>query len=167
MSAGATNVTTRSTTSADGRDLILVCEFDVAPEKLYRAWTEPAVLMRWFTPAPWTTPKAEMDVRAGGASLITMRGPDGTEFPNRGVFLEVVPNKKLVFTDAYTSGWVPSEKPFMTVTLTFEEIEAGRTRYTARVSHWTIEDREKHEQMGFHQGWPIATEQLAALVAQL
>ena len=167
MSATATNITTRSTTSVEGRDLVLVREFDATPDKLYRAWTEPALITQWFTPAPWTTPKAEVDVRPGGANLITMRGPDGTEFPNRGVYLEVVPNKRLVFTDAYTSAWVPSEKPFMTVTLTFDDLGGGRTRYTARVSHWTVADREQHEQMGFHKGWPIATEQLAALVAGL
>src|SRR5438552_1109360 len=147
MSATPTNVTTRSTTRVEGRDLILVREFDATPEKLYRAWTEPALITQWFTPAPWTTPKAEVDVRPGGANVITMRGPDGTEFPNRGVYLEVVPNKKLVFTDAYTEAWAPSEKPFMTVTLTFDDLGGGRTRYTARVSHWTVADREQHEQM--------------------
>jgi uncharacterized protein YndB with AHSA1/START domain len=156
-----------STTSAEGRDLILTREFDATPDKLYRAWTEPALITEWFTPAPWTTPRAELDVRPGGSSVITMRSPDGTEFPNRGVFLEVVANHRLVFTDAYTAAWVPSEKPFMTVTLTFDDLGRGRTRYTARVSHWSAADREQHEQMGFHQGWPIATEQLATLVATL
>jgi uncharacterized protein YndB with AHSA1/START domain len=92
-----------------------------------------------------------------------MRGPDGTEFPNRGVYLEVVENRKLVFTNAYTEAWEPSEKPFMTVILTFEDL-SGKTAYTARVRHWTFADREAHEKMGFHQGWPICAEQLAALV---
>ena len=80
------------------------------------------------------------------------------------MYLEVVPNKRMVLTDAYTSAWVPSEQPFMTVTLTFDELPGSRTRYTARVSHWTVADREKHEEMGFHQNWPIAAEQLAGLV---
>src|SRR3954447_11159940 len=61
-----------------------------------------------------------------------MRAPQGTEFPNRGVYLEVVENERLVFTDAYTTAWEPSGKPFMTVLLTFED-EGGKTRYTARV----------------------------------
>jgi uncharacterized protein YndB with AHSA1/START domain len=167
MSATTTSVTPRSTTSIEGRDLILTREFDCTPDKLFRAWTEPALITQWFTPPPFTTPKAELDVRPGGSSVITMRGPDGTEFPNRGVFLEVVPNERLVFTDAYTSAWVPSEKPFMTVKLTFDDLGNNRTRYTARVRHWTLADREAHEQMGFHQGWPTATEQLAALVERL
>jgi uncharacterized protein YndB with AHSA1/START domain len=96
-----------------------------------------------------------------------MRGPDAAEFPNRDTYLEVVPNRRLVLTDAYTSAWVPSEQPFMTVTLTFDDLGSGRTRYTARISHWSVADREQHEKMGFHQNWPAMTEQLAAFVATL
>ena len=95
-----------------------------------------------------------------------MCGPDGTEMPNRGVYLDVVKNERLVFTDAYTTAWEPSQKPFMTVILTFED-EGGKTRYTARVRHWTVADREAHEKMGFHQGWGIATDQLATLCAKI
>lgn len=153
-------------TSTDGRDLILTSLIDAPPEKVYRAWTDPELLKQWFAPLPWTTPSAELDVRPGGACLIVMRGPDGTEFPNPGVYLEVVPNQRLVFTNAYTEAWEPSDKPFMTVILSFQD-EAGKTRYTAVVRHWTIADREAHELMGFHQGWPLCTEQLAALVAKL
>ena len=160
-------LTQQSTTSVEGRDLVLTREFDATPEKLYRAWTQPALITQWFTLGTWKAVKAEMDVRPGGANLITMRGPDGAEFPNRDVYLEVVPNKRLVLTDAYTSAWVPSEQPFMTVTLTFEGLAGGRTRYTARVSHWTVADREKHEEMGFHQNWPVAAEELAAVAAGL
>jgi uncharacterized protein YndB with AHSA1/START domain len=54
----------------------------------------------------------------------------------------------------------------MTVVLTFED-EGGKTRYTARVRHWTEGDRETHEKMGFHEGWGKATDQLEALVATL
>ena len=160
-------VTQQSTTSAEGRDLVLTREFDCTPDKLFRAWTEPALITQWFTLGTWKAAKAELDVRPGGASLVTMRGPDGAEFPNRDVYLEVVRNKRLVLTDAYTSAWVPSEQPFMTVTLTFDELPGGGSRYTARVSHWTEADRERHEQMGFHQNWPVMTEQLAAVIAKL
>lgn len=132
-------------------------------ERLYRAWTTPDLLKQWFTPRPWTTPVVELDVRAGGSSYILMRGPDGNEFPNRGVYLEVVPNEKLVFTDAYTEAWVPADKPFMTGIITFSD-EDGGTRYTARALHWTDADCAAHEQMGFHEGWGKATDQLEALV---
>ncbi|HEY3149581.1 MAG TPA: SRPBCC domain-containing protein, partial [Dongiaceae bacterium] len=104
--------------------------------------------------------------RPGGASLVVMRGPDGNEFPNPGVILEVVKNEQLVFTDAYTRAWEPSANPFMTAIITFAD-EGGKTRYTARVLHWTVEDRKTHEDMGFHGGWGLCTDQLAALAAKI
>ncbi len=108
----------------------------------------------------------DTDVRPGGASYIVMQGPDGTQMPNRGVYLEVIPNRKIVFTDAYTSAWVPSGKPFFTGIITFED-EGGKTRYTARALHWTAEDSAAHEAMGFHEGWGKVAEQMAALAATL
>jgi uncharacterized protein YndB with AHSA1/START domain len=158
--------THKTATATDGRDLILTRIIDAPREKVFRAWTEPSLLKRWFTPAPFTTPTVETDVRPGGTSLIVMKGPDGKEFPNRGVYLEVVKNERLVFTDAFSKAWDPSDKPFMTVVLTFEDL-GGKTQYTARVRHWSVADRETHEKMGFHQGWPMCTEQLAALVFTL
>jgi uncharacterized protein YndB with AHSA1/START domain len=153
-------------TSPADRELVLSRIIDAPPHKVYRAWTDPELLKQWFAPAPFTTPLAELDVRPGGANLIVMRSADGTEFPNRGVYLEVVPNERLVFTDAYTEAWQPSAKPFMTVILTFDD-EGGRTRYTARVRHWTAEDRVTHENMGFHKGWGQCADQLAALVGRI
>ena len=123
-------------------------------------------MKQWFTPRPWTTPVIETDVRPGGSNFILMRGPNGEEFPNRGVYLEVVRNERLVITDAYTKAWEPSEKPFMTLVLTFEDV-GGETRYTARARHWTVADREAHEKMGFIPGWTQTTDQLEELVAKI
>jgi uncharacterized protein YndB with AHSA1/START domain len=78
-----------------------------------------------------------------------------------------VKNQRLVFTDAFTAAWQPSAKPFMTVILTFEDLGGGKTKYTALVRHWSVADRETHEQMGFHTGWGLCTDQLAALAATL
>lgn len=164
---GATAMTARVGVSpSSDRELVLTRVIAAPREKLYRAWTEPDLLQRWFTPRPWTVSSARLDVRPGGSNLIVMRSPDGKEFPNYGVYLEVVPNERLVFTDAYTEAWVPSEKPFMTGILTFEDM-GGKTRYTARVRHWSVADREAHERMGFHDGWAKATDQLVELVATL
>ena len=154
------------TNETSDRELVLTRLIDAPREKLYRAWTDATLLKQWFAPLPWTTPHAELDVRPGGASKIVMRSPEGNDMPCPGVFLEVVPNQRLVFTDAYTSAWQPSQKPFMTVILTFED-EGGKTRYTARVRHWTVADREAHEKMGFHQGWGQCADQLTALAAKL
>jgi uncharacterized protein YndB with AHSA1/START domain len=157
---------TKTITSTEGRDLILTRMIDAPPEKVFKAWTEPELLKQWFAPLPWTTSKVETDLRPGGSSLFVMRSPEGAEFPNRGVYLEVVKNLRLVFTDAYTEAWEPSEKPFMTAIMTFEEVD-GKTKYTARARHWTEADREAHEKMGFHVGWAICAEQLAELVARI
>lgn len=150
-------------TPANDRELVLTRLIDAPPAKVFAAWTQPELIVKWFTPKPWETVRAETDVRPGGSSLIVMRGPDGTEFPNRGVYLEVVPNEKLVFTDAFTEAWKPSDKPFMTGVLTFEDV-GGKTRYTAHVLHWTVADREAHEKMGFQDGWGKATEQLCEVI---
>lgn len=153
-------------TPASDRELVLTRLIDAPRDKLFRAWTEPELMKQWFTPRPWTTPVIEVDLRPGGSNLIVMRGPDGTEFPNRGVYLEIVKNERLVFTDAYTKAWEPSEKPFFTGVITFED-EGGKTRYTARALHWTVADREAHEKMGFHEGWGLCADQLAELAARI
>jgi uncharacterized protein YndB with AHSA1/START domain len=159
-------MTTPTATAASDRELVLTRLIDAPREKVWKAWTNPELLKKWFAPLPWTTPAAQLDVRPGGASVITMRSPEGKEFPNAGVYLEVVENERLVFTDAYTKAWEPSAKPFMTVFLTFED-EGKKTRYTARVLHWTAADREAHEKMGFHAGWGKCADQLTELVTNL
>ena len=149
------------------RELVIGRLLDAPRDKLFRCWTDPDLILKWFTPPPWKTVEARMDVRPGGSSLIVMEGPDGTRMPNPGVFLDVVENERLVFTDAFTSAWVPAGQAFMVATLTFEEAGEGRTRYVARVSHWTTEARAQHEAMGFHTGWGVSTDQLEALAQTL
>ena len=151
--------------SSANRELVLTRHIDATPDRVFDAWTKPELVTQWFAPLPWTTPRAELDVRPGGSSMVVMCDPEGNEFPNRGVYLEVVKNERLVITDAYSTAWEPSEKPFMTLILTFEK-EGGGTRYTARARHWTEADREAHEKMGFHEGWSQCTDQLAALLAK-
>jgi uncharacterized protein YndB with AHSA1/START domain len=148
-------------------ELSLTRVIDAPRHKIFKAWTTPELVKQWFAPLPWTTPHVEMDLRPGGANLFVMADPDGNEFPNRGVYLEIVENEKLVFTDAFTSAWVPSAKPFMVGTITLEDLGGGRTKYTATVLHWSEEDRLAHEKMGFHEGWGQCTDQLAALVAKI
>jgi uncharacterized protein YndB with AHSA1/START domain len=159
--------TTAEAPASESRDLVLTRILSAPRQAVYRCWTEPELLKQWFAPKPYATPRAEMDVRPGGASLVVMADPDGNEMPNPGVYLEVVPGERLVFTDAYTRAWEPSQNPFMTVILTFEDAGAGQTRYTATARHFTVEGRRQHEQMGFHEGWGICADQLEALAASL
>ncbi len=144
-------------------DLVFCRIIDGPSEKVYQGWTDAEMIVKWFTPAPWKTVSAKLDVRPGGSSFILMRGPDGTEIPKPGVYLEVVPGKRLVITDAYSEAWKPSAKPFATIDLNFEDL-GGKTKYTAIVRHWTKEDREAHEKMGFQTGWGAATDQLEDLI---
>ena len=152
--------------SAD-RELVLTRLIAAPREKVYRAWTESTLLKQWFAPKPYTVPIAELDFRVGGASRIVMRSPDGQDIPCPGTYLEIIPDRKLVFTDAYLGDWEPAGKPFMTAIMTFDDEGGGQTRYTARARHWSEDDRKTHEQMGFHQGWGICADQLAALAKSL
>lgn len=148
---------------ASDRQLVLTRVVDVPADKLYRGWTEPELMKQWFAPKPFTAPVAETDVRPGGSSFIVMKDPEGNEYPNRGVYLDVVPGKKIVFTDAFDSAWIPSAKPFFVATVEFEDLGGGKTRYTATARHWTVEDRQAHEAMGFHEGWGVCLDQLVEL----
>jgi len=148
-------------------ELVLERILDAPREKVFRAWTEPELLKQWFAPKPYTTPVVEIDVRPGGNSRIVMRGPDGNEMEIFGVYLEVIPNRKLVSTDAYSSAWVPAAQPFMTMIITIEDAGAGKTKYTARARHWNEADKKRHEEMGFHTGWGICADQLEALAKSL
>ena len=150
--------------TGNGHELTITRIIDAPPAKLFRCWTEPELMKEWFTPRPWTTPVIETDARSGGSSYILMRGPNGEEFPNRGMYLEVVPNEKIVFTDAFTSAWQPSEKAFMVGIVTFEDMGGGKTRYTALARHWNSDDMKTHQEMGFEAGWDAAADQLEAFV---
>jgi uncharacterized protein YndB with AHSA1/START domain len=152
---------TTAETTAD-RELVLTRLIDARREKVYRCWTEPALLVQWFTIQSWKATRAVLDVRAGGTSCITMQMPDGTQMVNRDVYLEVVPHERLVLTDAFTSAWEPSERAFMVWIVTFAD-EGGQTRYKMTARHWSVADKEAHEAMGFQQGWGPATDQLTAL----
>jgi uncharacterized protein YndB with AHSA1/START domain len=159
--------TQTATESIRERELVITRVIDASREKLFRAWTEPELMKKWFTPPPWKTVEVRNDLRPGGESFVRMQGPEGEDMPCPGVYLEVVKNERLVFTDAFVRAWEPSNKAFMVGTITFEDIGDGKTRYTARVQHWSAADREAHEKMGFHEGWGVATDQLAALASKL
>jgi uncharacterized protein YndB with AHSA1/START domain len=144
-------------------DLILERIVDVSPELVWAAWTQPEHLKQWFAPKPWTVSYCELDLRPGGFSNITMRSPEGQDFPNTGCYLEVIENRKLVFTDAISTGFRPSENPFFTAIITLEPHGSG-TKYSAHAMHKDEANRQKHEEMGFHVGWGICLDQLVELV---
>lgn len=142
-------------------DLVLTRDINAPREILYTCWTTPEHLVHWFVPKPHRVTACALDVRPGGKCNTTF-DVDGTIMENNGVYLEVIPNEKLVFTDTYTEGWKPKPEPFMTAILTFEDIGDGRTRYTAVARHRTAEAAKNHAEMGFFDGWGTVVDQLEA-----
>lgn len=142
-------------------DLVLDRVIDVPPSLVWEVWTKPEHLNKWFVPAPWSVKDCEIDLCPGGAFKSTMISPEGQEFPNVGCLLEVVPEKKLVFTDTMLPGFRPSANPFFTAILTLEPRGKG-TRYHVLARHKDEAGRKQHEEMGFHHGWGKALDQLVA-----
>ena len=133
-----------------------------APRRLiWECWTTPRHIQAFFVPRPHRVTACEIDLRAGGRFDTTFE-VDGNLMENRGVYLEVVPEEKLVFTDAYTEGWKPAPDPFMTAILILEDAGDGATRYTAIARHRSPESRQAHETMGFMEGWGTVATQLEA-----
>lgn len=146
-------------------DLVLERIVDITPAEVWAAWTQPEHVIHWFTPAPWTTPEAEIDLRPGGAFRTVMRSPDGELTDNSGCFLEVVEHRRLVWTAALGPGYRPNDFtalgfPF-TAELTLEPVDGG-CRYVARVMHAIAEHSSAHAEMGFLAGWGAALDQLVA-----
>jgi uncharacterized protein YndB with AHSA1/START domain len=146
------------------RELALSRIIDVPRERLFKTWITQLAL--WWGPLGTTTRVCTMELKPGGIFRTVMRTPDGTDYPTDGVFLEVVENERIVFTDAYSAGWKPAAAIFFTAIVTFESVAVGKTRYTGRALHWTVENCEKHEKMGFHQGWGESLDRLVALVTK-
>lgn len=132
---------------------------------IWRAWTEPALLQRWWIPAPMHLRVDLLDVRPGGGFVARM-SEDGDAFvPHTdGVFLVVEHEHRLVFSNAIDSAWRPTtpEPVAMTAEIILDEHPEG-TEYRAVVRHGSPEQRARHEQLGFFDGWGAVTEALAAL----
>ena len=136
---------------------------DAPREAVWRAYTDH--LAEWWCPKPWTVEILEQDMRPGGRSAMIMRGPNGEESPQEGVYLEVVPHERIVFTDAFTHGWHP-QGPFIVGIMDFSD-EADGTRYTATARHWSAEAKAQHEAMGFLDGWGAVAAQLEEVAKRI
>ncbi len=135
---------------------------------LWRCWTEPDLLVRWWCPAPWQTELRAFELRPGGAFHTTMRGPDGGVSDNPGCFLEIVPGERLVATWMLLGGWRPAT-PWMPMTgvWTLADAADGGTLYTAIAQHPDADTCRRHAEMGFAEGWNACIDQLDALACSL
>jgi uncharacterized protein YndB with AHSA1/START domain len=152
-------------------DLVLERTIAVSPERVWAAWTEPELLLQWFTPAPWKTVAVDIDLRPGGHCITTMESPEGDQYPNSGCYLQVEPNRLLVFTSVMTDDFRPVVATNGAGDLGFTariEIEAapnGGTHYRAIAMHAREDDAKQHQDMGFTDGWGAALDQLVALMS--
>jgi uncharacterized protein YndB with AHSA1/START domain len=146
------------------RDLVITRTIDVPVSLVWKAWTVPEHIIQWFTPKPWSTVSADVDLRPGGRCITTMRSPEGELFPNAGCYLEIVPERRLVFTSAMHEGFRPVAPPpgmwHFTGIISMEPVDANRTKYTATAIHGDPDSAAKHEAMGFSAGWGTALNQL-------
>jgi uncharacterized protein YndB with AHSA1/START domain len=155
-------------------DLKLERTLDAPRDLVWKAWTAPEHIKRWWAPRPYQTPEVEIELKPGGIFYTRMTGPDGFDFKGTACILEVVPGKRIVWTSALQGGYRPNEFtadgcngfPF-TAIHTFEDAGDGQTRYTATVMHGNAKDAEAHAAMGFDSGWATCAEQMAEVARTL
>ncbi|KZB57723.1 SRPBCC family protein [Thalassospira xiamenensis] len=136
-----------------------------SPASVWKAWSTPEHLEKWWIPAPMECRVIKLNLRAGGGFETQMRQGDEDFQPHvEGCFLEAVPESRLVWTTVLREGWRPVE-PWLALTaiITFTP-EGNGTRYRAHVLHRNTEDSLKHQEMGFFDGWGTVIEQLAKTV---
>lgn len=161
-------MTAASSPDVAGRTLVTTRIFDAPRELVYRAWTDPAQLARWFPPEGFTSPRCEIDARPGGVMRVDMRAPDGPPFngavfPGPGAFTEVVPNERLVFTMAPE---IEPGRPMPTVTTTVRFESLGeRTRLTVEQTLPTVADFERMAKQGMREGISESLGKLAGVLS--
>ena len=144
-------------------DLRLDRTLSVPRSLVWECWTKPEHIPHFFVPRPHSIADCEIDLRVGGRFFTAMI-VDGQEMPNEGVFLDIEPEEKLVWTDGYTVGWKPAPDPFMTAMLFLSDTADGGTHYTAIARHRTPEKRDVHAEMGFADGWSTVASQLESYI---
>ncbi|SHL60298.1 VOC family protein [Roseibium suaedae] len=136
-------------------------------QAVWRCWVEPELLMQWFCPKPWRVSRADMKLRPGGRFNVVMEGPEGERMECPGIYLEVIPGEALTFTDAYQEDFVPQPTSFMTGYVRLEDTGEGATRFIWGARHSREEDKQRHLEMGFKDGWKAASDQLETLSQEI
>jgi uncharacterized protein YndB with AHSA1/START domain len=147
------------------REVVITRVFDAPARLLFTAYSTPEHVMKWFGPAGWPLTLCEMDFRIGGHYRFAMTGPDGTQgLPFGGKYLEIVPNQKIVYSNALE---LPGAET-MFVTITFDEDEqSGQTKLTIHTLFASVAMKNAHLGRGYDQGVVATLDQLADVVATL
>ena len=145
------------------RELVLTRVFDAPRALVFKAWTDPTLMARWWGPHHFTNPVCELDVRPGGAIHLVMRGPDGRDHPMGGTFHEIAPPERLVFTGTVDDA---NGKRLLEVhnTVTFAE-QGGKTTLTLRAVVVKAAPESAPMLAGMEAGWTQSLERLGQLVS--
>jgi uncharacterized protein YndB with AHSA1/START domain len=164
---------------ARDNDLILTRIFDAPRALVFKAWTDPRHLARWWGPHTFTSPVYQLDLRPGGAYRITLRSPESVDYPIRGEFVEIVASERLVMTMDTTDHPAEWHQAFnqlrgqaqdarimkLVMTVLFADHD-GRTKLTVRQRFESTADRDANLKMGAPTGWSQSFERLDALLAR-
>ncbi|MGM9486961.1 SRPBCC family protein [Ideonella sp. YS5] len=157
----------RPASAESSQDLVISRLVRAPRAALWRAWTDPNLLKEWWCPQPWTTEVKAFDLRPGGAFHTFMQGPDGGTSDNPGCFLEIVPQERIVISSMLVGGWRPGT-PWMPFTAIITLADEGEgTRYIAQVMHPDQATRDRHEELGFFDGWNTCITQLETFAQAL
>jgi uncharacterized protein YndB with AHSA1/START domain len=147
-------------------ELVIERVLDAPREQVWKAWTDPEEVKKWWGPKNFTAPTIKTDLREGGTYLWSMRSPDGQDFWSTGTYREIVPMERIVVTDSFADEngnvvpashyGMPDDFPLETeVTVTFEELD-GKTKLTLRHTGMAGEAGEQAE-----AGWNESLDKLA------
>jgi uncharacterized protein YndB with AHSA1/START domain len=141
------------------RELEIVRIFDAPRDLVFRAWTDPKHMAQWWGPKGFTNTVDQMDVKPGGAWRIIMRAPDGSEYPSQGVYREIIPPERLVFTNTAVDkdGNVIIDG-FTTVTFADQD---GKTKLTLQTRGTAKVAYAANYLKGMETGWTQSLERLA------
>jgi uncharacterized protein YndB with AHSA1/START domain len=142
--------------------ILITREFDAPRHLVYRAWTTPELVRRWWSADRGEMTVAEIDLRVGGTWRYVMVADGGFEVAFHGEYLEIVPNERIVSTEVYEG--MPEGEAVNTLTLTEAD---GRTTLTILVQHTTREHRDAHIESGMEDGMQDAMDLLERVVVSL
>ncbi len=163
-----------SPTKIEAGELVITRVFDAPRALVWKAWTDPEHVKRWWGPKGFTSPFCEIDLRVGGRSLSSMRSPEGQEIWSTGMYREIVPMERIVTTDSFADekgnvvpaahygigGDFPEE---LLLTVTFEDYNEGKTKLTLR--HAGLPAGEQRD--GAQVGWNESLDKLADSLKEL
>jgi len=154
--------TDSSAMATSDREIVITRVFDAPRELVFEVWTDPEHMVQWWGARGFTTTIHEMDVRPGGVWRFVMHGPDGTDYDNKVVFVEVVKPERLLYDHGAGD---ESDLPPFRETVTFDE-EGDKTRLTMRAVFISPADRDKAAEFGAIEGGNQALDRLGEYLAK-